>query len=88
MHSVEAKDEADQTGCAVCSESFLGIHSKSHFSLIVKQILSLSVSLIQLQNIYAPDPDPEMIVEHYERTKEQNDDLGITDMKTENYEKS
>ena len=29
-----------------------------------------------------------MTIEHYERTQEQNDDLGITDMKTENYEKS
>lgn len=41
-----------------------------------------------LQNVYAPDPDPEMTVEHYERTQDQNDDLGISDMKTENYEKS
>ena len=37
------------------------------------------------QNVYAPDPDPEMTEEFYERTKEQNDELGITDMKTENY---
>ena len=29
-----------------------------------------------------------MTVEHYERTKQQNDDLGVTDMKTENYENS
>ena len=38
-----------------------------------------------LQNIYAPDDDPEMIVEDYERTNEQNEDLGLNDMKTENY---
>jgi len=38
-----------------------------------------------LQNIYAPDPDPEMKVEFYERTYEQNEDYGLNDMKTENY---
>ncbi|XP_072049167.1 zinc finger protein ZPR1-like [Amphiura filiformis] len=38
-----------------------------------------------IQNVYAPDPDPEMVVEEYDRTAEQNDELGITDMRTENY---
>ncbi|KAG9348607.1 hypothetical protein JZ751_002345 [Albula glossodonta] len=39
-----------------------------------------------LQNVYAPDPDPEMKVEKYERTFEQNEDLGLNDMKTEGYQ--
>jgi len=38
-----------------------------------------------LQNIYAPDEDPEMSITHYERNFEQNEDLGLNDMKTENY---
>jgi len=38
-----------------------------------------------LQNIYAPDPDPEMKVKQYERSFEQNELLGLNDMKTENY---
>lgn len=41
-----------------------------------------------VQNLYAPDPDPELEVVHYERTQEQNDELGISDMKTEGYEES
>lgn len=41
-----------------------------------------------LQNLYAPDPDPELEVVHYERTKEQEDELGISDMKTEGYEEA
>ncbi|XP_078324355.1 zinc finger protein ZPR1-like [Crassostrea virginica] len=41
-----------------------------------------------LQNTYAPDADPEMTVEQYERNYEQNEDLGLNDMKTENYEAS
>lgn len=39
-----------------------------------------------LQNIYAPDPDPNMKIEWYERTREQEDELGILDMKVEGYE--
>ncbi|XP_067118324.1 zinc finger protein ZPR1 [Centruroides vittatus] len=38
-----------------------------------------------IQNIYAPDPDPKMTVVHYERTFEQNEELGLNDMNTENY---
>uniref|UniRef100_A0A8C7U9T5 Zinc finger protein 259 n=1 Tax=Oncorhynchus mykiss TaxID=8022 RepID=A0A8C7U9T5_ONCMY len=38
-------------------------------------------------NIYAPDPDPEMTTEKYTRTFEQNEDLGLNDMKTEGYQK-
>ena len=37
------------------------------------------------QNTYAPDPDPEMKIEEYERSYEQDDDLGLNDMNTENY---
>ncbi|XP_078537990.1 zinc finger protein ZPR1 [Lissotriton helveticus] len=39
-----------------------------------------------LQNVYAPEEDPEMKVEHYERSFEQNEELGLNDMKTEGYE--
>lgn len=37
------------------------------------------------QNVYAPEPDPEMTVIHYQRTFEQNELLGLTEMKTEDY---
>lgn len=39
-----------------------------------------------LQNLYAPDPDPNMTIESYERTWDQNEELGLNDMKVENYE--
>jgi len=39
-----------------------------------------------LQNLYAPDPDPNMTIEEYERTFDQNEELGLNDMKTENYQ--
>lgn len=39
-----------------------------------------------MQNLYAPDPDPNMEIESYERTWEQNEELGLNDMKVEGYE--
>ncbi|KAM4587464.1 zinc finger protein ZPR1 [Odontesthes bonariensis] len=39
-----------------------------------------------LQNVYAPEPDPEMTVEKYTRTFEHNEELGLNDMKTEGYQ--
>lgn len=39
-----------------------------------------------LQNVYAPEEDPEMEIVHYERTFEHNEELGLNDMKVENYE--
>lgn len=36
-----------------------------------------------IQNVYAPDPDPNMTIEDYERTPEQNEELGLTEMKVD-----
>jgi zinc finger protein len=38
-----------------------------------------------LQNVYAPDDDPEMKIIQYERSFEQNENLGLNDMKTKDY---
>nr|SVE74204.1 EOG090X06TU [Daphnia barbata] len=38
-----------------------------------------------LQNVYAPEADPEMEIVYYERTFEHNEELGLNDMKLENY---
>ncbi|KAK7434181.1 nucleolar zinc-finger protein [Stygiomarasmius scandens] len=52
------------------------------FTLILDDPLANSY----LQNLYAPDPDPNMTVESYDRTWQQNEDLGLNDMKVEGYE--
>ncbi|KAI6095140.1 zf-ZPR1-domain-containing protein [Pisolithus croceorrhizus] len=38
-----------------------------------------------LQNLYAPDPDPNMEIVTYERTWQQNEESGPNDIKVENY---
>jgi ZPR1 zinc finger protein len=52
------------------------IDGKMPFTLILDDPLSASY----IQNLYAPDPDPNMTIEEYERTPAQNDDLGITEL--------
>ncbi|XP_071806568.1 zinc finger protein ZPR1-like [Asterias amurensis] len=53
--------------------------------ILVSVVLDDPAGNCYIQNLYAPDPDPELMVEEYERTEEQNDDLGLLEMKTENY---
>lgn len=43
-------------------------------------------SALSPQNVYAPEEDPELSVQRYERTFEQNEELGLNDMRTEGYE--
>lgn len=38
-----------------------------------------------IHNENYPAPDPQLTVVEYERTQEQNDELGISDMKVEDY---
>ncbi|KAJ3025165.1 UNVERIFIED_CONTAM: hypothetical protein HDU68_007413 [Siphonaria sp. JEL0065] len=51
------------------------------FTLILDDPLGNSY----LQNIYAPDPDPDMTIETYTRTYDQNEDFGLNDLVLENY---
>ncbi|XP_005110648.1 zinc finger protein ZPR1 [Aplysia californica] len=41
-----------------------------------------------IQSLHAPEPDPQIVETYYERTFDQNEDLGLNDMKTENYEET
>ena len=38
-----------------------------------------------LQNLYAPDPDPNMEIVAYGRSWDQNEDLGLNDIKVDGY---
>ncbi|KAG2358486.1 hypothetical protein BDR07DRAFT_1417540 [Suillus spraguei] len=51
------------------------------FTLILDDPLANS----HVQNLYAPDPDPNMEIVTYERTWQQNEDLGLNDMNVELY---
>ncbi|KAJ7674393.1 ZPR1 zinc-finger domain-containing protein [Mycena rosella] len=67
-------------------ESFLGklkeVKDASRpFTLIIDDPLANSY----VQNLYAPDPDPNMTVEMYDRTWAQDEELGLNDIKVEGY---
>ena len=52
------------------------------FTLILDDPLANSY----IQSLYAPDPDPGLETEWYDRTFEQNEALGLNDIKVEGYE--
>lgn len=51
------------------------------FTMIIKDVVDNSF----LQNPRFPDPDPNVEVFVYERTPEDNENLGIDQMKVDNY---
>jgi len=56
-------------------------NAEKPFTLILDDPLANSY----LQNLYAPDPDPNMTIEFYDRSWDQNEELGLNDIKVENY---
>ncbi len=58
------------------------IKGESKFTLILTDPLASSY----VQNLCSPEDDPQLTIEDYERTEEEEDELGLTDMKTEGYE--
>ncbi|TFK63663.1 zf-ZPR1-domain-containing protein [Pluteus cervinus] len=52
------------------------------FTVILEDPLANSY----IQNLYAPDPDPNMTIEMFDRTWDQNEELGLNDIKVEGYE--
>ncbi|EFA80235.1 ZPR1-type zinc finger-containing protein [Heterostelium album PN500] len=57
------------------------INGEKKFTLIIDDPVSNSY----IQSLYAPDPDPNLDSEDYERTFDQNEELGLNDINTENY---
>lgn len=60
----------------------LAIKGEKKFTIILADPLASSY----VQNLCSPEKDPQIEEEEYERTEEEEEDLGLLDMKTENYE--
>jgi zinc finger protein len=58
------------------------IKGERKFTIILADPLASSY----VQNLCLPDADPQITSEDYERTEEEEEDLGLRDMKTEGYE--
>lgn len=74
------EDEANFGNFLKCLKECMSAQRK--FTLILDDPVSNSY----LQNLYAPDPDPNMQIEEYERTYEQNEELGLNGMVLEGYD--
>ncbi|KAG9765525.1 hypothetical protein KCU77_g12149, partial [Aureobasidium melanogenum] len=57
------------------------IEGKRPFTVVIEDPLASSY----VQSYTAPAPDPQISVEEYERTEEEEEDLGLKDINTENY---
>lgn len=58
------------------------INGEEKFTIILEDPLASSY----IQSFTAPEPDPQIKVEDYDRTEEEKEELGLNDMKTEGYE--
>lgn len=58
------------------------INGEDKFTIVLRDPLASSY----VQSFTAPEPDPKIKAEDYERTEEEEEDLGLKDMKTEGYE--
>ncbi|KAI5307573.1 nucleolar zinc-finger protein [Ascosphaera atra] len=58
------------------------INGELHFTLVLEDPLANSY----VQDIFEPNPDPRLTIEEYTRTDEEEEDLGLKDIKTEGYE--
>lgn len=58
------------------------INGDVKFTIVLEDPLASSY----VQSFTAPEPDPQIKLVDYDRTAEEEEDLGLTDMKTEDYE--
>ena len=58
------------------------IEGKKEFTIVVEDPLASSY----VQSLTAPEPDPQIEIVEYERSEQEQEDLGLKDIKTEGYE--
>ena len=58
------------------------IEGRSKFTIVMEDPLASSY----VQSFTAPEPDPQITVEDYERTEQEEEDLGLRDLQVEGYE--
>ncbi|KAF9522886.1 ZPR1 zinc-finger domain-containing protein [Crepidotus variabilis] len=79
-------DASDKEDAAKMEKFFSGLKAVKNADRPFTIILDDPLANSYIQNLYAPDPDPNMVIELYDRSFEQNEDLGLNDIKVEGYE--
>ncbi|KAG0148244.1 hypothetical protein CROQUDRAFT_655160 [Cronartium quercuum f. sp. fusiforme G11] len=85
--TASASASGDQTdGKKSNMEAFLSkLEKAKEAAMEYTVVLDDPLSNSYIQNLYAPDPDPNLSKVEYTRTPEQEEELGLSDMKTEDY---
>ncbi|KAL5347286.1 nucleolar zinc-finger protein [Pseudogymnoascus australis] len=68
------------------SKFFEGLDAAIKGEVKFTVILSDPLASSYVQNLCSPDDDPQITTEEYDRTEEEEEDLGLKDIKTEGYE--
>lgn len=84
--STEGGDSMDTTSKSKWTSFFSQLDTAINGAVKFTVILTDPLASSYVQSFTAPEPDPQITLEDYERTAEEEDDLGLTDMKTEGYE--
>lgn len=75
-------DDSKQTWETFFASLGEAINGSKPFTLVLQDPLASSY----VQSLTAPEPDPQIEVQDYERTEQEEEDLGLNDIKTEGYE--
>lgn len=79
-------DSMDSASKSKWTEFFAKLDSAINGEVKFTIILDDPLASSYVQSFTAPEPDPQIKLEDYERTEEEKESLGLNDMKTENYE--
>lgn len=69
-------EDTKQRWAAFLARMDAAIEGHLKFTIVMEDPLAASY----VQNVYAPDADPEMVIEDYERTHDENEELGLNDI--------
>lgn len=79
-------DSMVQSDKAIWERFFVRLNSAINGELKFTITLEDPLANSYVQDLYEPEPDPRVKIEEYTRTDEEEDELGLKDMKTEGYE--
>lgn len=84
--STEGGDSMDAASKSKWTTFFSQLDTAIDGAIKFTIVLTDPLASSYVQSFTAPEPDPQITLEDYERTAEEEEDLGLADMKTEGYE--
>lgn len=78
-----ASDSMPEDKKQTWSEFFERLDKAIRAEIVYTVMLEDPLANSYAQSFHAPEPDPQIVIEDYERTKEEDDELGLNDIKTQ-----